>query len=123
MCTLSEEFRAATVQIERVDNWHARWSEVLDAIDFVGERNALSIDADGWLSARQNLFVAFVGEAIAGHLCFRVEPATRAGTRVVEARLESQALQPGFARVEIEPQLHAAAQRRAGSLRCVGWAA
>jgi len=119
---MNQESRTAAVEVERLDNWHPRWSEVLDAIDFAGERDALAIDSDGWLSARQNLFVAFVGESIAGHLCFRVEPATQNGRRVVEARVESLAVQPGFDRRSIESELWATARHRASALRCVGWA-
>jgi len=109
------------LHLERVDNWHARWGEVLDAIAFVGQRNALNIDADGWLSARQNLIVAFADETVAGHVCFRVEPAFEAGKRVVEARLEALGIQPGFSREEIEPILRAAAEKRARALHCARW--
>jgi hypothetical protein len=110
-----------SLQLERVDNWHARWGEVLDAITFLGQRDALNIDGDGWLSARQNLIVAFAGESVAGHLCFRVEPSCTAGERVVEARLEAIGVQPEFERDEIEPVLRAAAEKRARGLRCVRW--
>lgn len=122
MVTMNQEFGTAAVEVERLDNWHPRWSEVLDAIEFAGERDVLAVDSDGWLSARQNLFVAFVDEAIAGHLCFRVEPAMQGARRVVDARLESLAVQPGFDRRRIESELWAAAQRRATALRCVAWA-
>ena len=107
------------MQLELVDNWHVRWGEVLDAIDYVGQRNALSIDPDGWLSARQNLIVAFDADSsIAGHVCFRVEPGTEAGQRVVDGRLEAMGVQPGFNRDEVESLLMQAADERARSLRC-----
>jgi hypothetical protein len=114
------------LQVELVDNWHARWREVLDAIDFLGQRDSLNIDGDGWLSARHNLLVAFHDDAIAGHLSFRVQPAeqkdgqaqTDGGRPAIEAKLESMGVQPGFSQEEVERMLRAAAERRARALRC-----
>ena len=119
MCTQTTiDVNARGMQVELVDNWHPRWREVLDAIDFVGQRQSLHVDPDGWLSARQNLLVAFVDDAVAGHLCFRVEPAR--GARVA-AKLESIEVQPGFAREEVQTILLLAAEKRAHVLRCRQW--
>ena len=107
-----------TVLVDLVDNWHPRWREVLDAIEYVGQRNALSIDRDGWLSARQSLLVAFVDDAIAGHLCFGVQPDRASNVR---ARLESMEVQPGFDRDEIQCSLLVAAQKRSKVISCVEW--
>ena len=110
------------MEVGRVDQWHARWNEVLDALEHVGERDAIKVDADGWLSARQILLVAFAGEAVAGHLCFRVEPTSAVSNsrRTVEAVIDSVGVQPEFDRDEIEPPLRLAAERAARNLRCVG---
>lgn len=118
MLLQTTQLERRAVQVELVDNWHPRWREVLDAIAYVGDRDALKMDSDGWLSARQNLLVAFVDESIAGHLCFRVEPA-RSGR--VEAKLESVEVQPEFDRDEIQTSLLLAAERRAKVLRCREW--
>ena len=62
-----------SIRVELVDNWHAYWPAVLEAIASCGQLEALSIDADGWLSARQVLLVAFARDkSVAGHLCFQL---------------------------------------------------
>lgn len=119
MCAKLEQHR--TIGIELIDNWHPRWSEVLVAIEQLGQRDHLKIDAEGWLSARQNLMVAFVDGAVAGHLSFRVQITRGDDERdrpVIEAVLESLGVQPEFCREEIESLLIAAAERRARALRC-----
>jgi hypothetical protein len=127
MCTDEKTDKQTQIQVQLVDNWHARWREVLDAIDYLGQRPSLNIDTDGWLSARHNLLVAFAeDESIAGHLSFRVQPVkgsdgmvvTDAGRPLVEAQLESLGVQPGFSREEVEAMLREEAQRRAHALRC-----
>ena len=118
MCIDTENLENRTIQVELVDNWHPRWAEVLDAIEHVGERDSLNVDADGWLSARQNLIVAFVDDTVAGHLCFRVEPSSENGQSVIAARVESVETQPGFDEAEIRSILRRAAEKRARSLRC-----
>ena len=106
------------IQIELVDNWHPRWREVQEAIAQVGQRDSLHADSDGWLSARHNLLVAFVNDAIAGHLSFRVQIAPGSSERpAVEAVLESHGVQPGFSQEEVEALLFAAAEERARALR------
>src|SRR5205085_2158556 len=64
----------AGLRVELVDNWHAQWPAVLGAIDAMGQRDALCVDVDGWLSARQVLLVAFSDKNVAGHVCFSVSP-------------------------------------------------
>jgi hypothetical protein len=119
MCTNVENLQHRTIEVELVDNWHPRWREVLDSIDFLGQRDRLQVDSDGWLPARQNLLVVFVDEAIAGHVSFSVQPARDACDQPgVEAHLESLGVQSEFARDEIESLLRAAASKRAQSLRC-----
>ena len=106
---------AGALRIEPVDNWHARWKDVLRAVEQHGKITKLAVDADGWLSARQVLMVAFVNDAPAAHLCFNVLPA-RGGC--VEAKLESFGIDEQFCGRGIESQLHRAAVERAEALGC-----
>src|SRR6476646_948519 len=62
------------LRIDLVDNWHKQWPAVLKAIESTGQREALLVDHDGWLSARQCLLVAFDQEKIVGHLVFSIQP-------------------------------------------------
>lgn len=70
-------------RVEFIDNWHVKWRNVLEFVDRAGHRTTLHINDDGWLSARQNLAVAFIGENAVGHLCFRVQPVVAANGQVV----------------------------------------
>src|SRR5205809_3730633 len=72
------------IRLELVDNWHDRWNVALALVEQLGQRKCLHIDEDGWLSARQNLLVAFVRAKIAGFICFRVQPILRDGAVVME---------------------------------------
>ena len=93
MTEQTPKLRASSIRIELVDNWHRDWERVYALIDRVGQREALMVDADGWLSARQNLLVAFIGDEPAGHACFRVEPMTSGGRPLLQegrARLQAR---------------------------------
>ena len=121
MCAIDDrraETRAggsvAGVRIEPIDNWHSAWPRVLRFVEKHGDATQLQVDADGWLSARQVLIVAFVGDQIAAHVCFSVAP----GKTCIEAKLDNYAIAPKFAGRGIEPQLHRAAVERAESLGC-----
>ena len=120
---------AAALQprVELVDNWHVDWPKVLTVVDRVGHRAALHIDADGWLSARQSLIAAFVGETAAGHLCFRVQPIIGADGHVlfddhgkpeVEAFVECFGVDEIYKAQGIESLLVERAKARAEELRC-----
>jgi hypothetical protein len=114
---------ASTLRIETVDNWHKHWPCVLDAIDAAGQKKSLRVDANGWLSARQVLLVAFApaSNKVAGHLCFRLSPAAdHDGEVLVEAHLDALGVQPGFEKlsVHVESKLLDAAKRRARALKC-----
>jgi hypothetical protein len=102
------------VRIEAVDNWHSAWARVLRFVAKHGDAAKLQIDADGWLSARQVLMVAFVGDQIAAHVCFSVAP----GRTCIEAKLDNYAIAPKFCDRGIESQLRHAALDRAESLGC-----
>jgi hypothetical protein len=115
----SDPAGTTNVRIEPVDNWHAHWPNVVQAIQSQGQGNALLVDRDGWLSARQVLLVAFADQAVAGHICFRITPAADpSGAISVEARLDTFGVTPGFEKLEIGPTLKLAARQRAESLKC-----
>jgi len=110
----------ADVCVELVDNWHACWPDVLAAIAEQGDLEALNIDADGWLSARQVLLVAFDRDGeVAGHMCFRLTPdADSRGNVGIDAHVEAFGVQPGSQAEKIASALKAAALARAKALRC-----
>src|SRR5207253_2636165 len=64
----------STLVVQSVDNWHRAWDQVLAHIQRFGKADKLSIDLDGWLSAREVVLVAFVGGQVAGHISFGVTP-------------------------------------------------
>ena len=105
---------AAAIRIEPVDNWHSAWARVLSFVAKHGDAGKLQVDADGWLSARQVLIVAFVGEQVAAHVCFSVAP----GKTCIEAKLDDHAVAAKFRGRGIEQRLHRAAAKRADSLGC-----
>src|SRR5688500_11375274 len=125
MCT-DEMQRKRSIDVQLVDNWHARWPDVVAAIDHVGQRQNLNIDNDGWLSERHNLLVPFADDSIAGHLSFRVhtvrakggQPLMHLGRPMVEAQFESIGVQPWFSKGEVERMLRATSERRERTLRC-----
>ena len=116
-------------RIELVDNWHKDWEKAMRAVEEHGDRSTLHVDSDGWLSARQNLLVAFVGEDPAAHVCFHVEPAPvapvahaapqgKATRGCVEAVLDSYGIDPRYCGQGIEHHLRKAALDRAHTLKC-----
>jgi hypothetical protein len=106
---------AGALRIEPVDNWHGAWPQVWRAVEEQGKIKKLAVDADGWLSARQVLMVAFVGDTPAAHVCFGVSPGK---TGCIEALLVSHGIDPKFCGRGIESQLHRAVVERAQALRC-----
>lgn len=118
---MQQENRATLpLRVQLVDNWHDHWSAVLTLIDRLGKRACLQLDEDGWLSARQNLLVAFAGRKPVGFICFRVEPTTTAGKVVLAAVVEACQVDPeaGFDVQDAIRQLRQAAMNRALELRC-----
>jgi hypothetical protein len=105
---------AARMRIEPMDNWHSAWPRLLKFVEKHGDPRKLQVDGDGWLSARQVLLVAHVGDQIAGYVCFSVVP----GKTCIEARHDHYAIAPKFAGRDIESKLHRAAVARAASLGC-----
>jgi hypothetical protein len=105
------------LRVEIVDNWHRNWPTVLSTLEEQGQREALAVDDDGWLSARQVLLVAFDEEEnVAGHVCFHVNPASAEGKLEIEARVDAFGTREHDE--EIERTLWSAARQRAGALKC-----
>jgi hypothetical protein len=105
---------AGKLRVETVDNWHRAWPAVLSHIQSRGSAQKLLIDLDGWLSARQVVLVAFVGDEVAAHVCFGVSPTKKC----VQAQVLSFGIEPRFRKHEIEVVLRAAAMKRAKELQC-----
>jgi hypothetical protein len=106
---------SSTRSIEPVDNWHVAWKKVLAHVDRTGKSRKLRIDKDGWLSARQVLMVAFVGNVPAAHVCFSVTPSSDA---CIGARLDSYGIEPRFCGKGIESELQRAVIEHAQALNC-----
>jgi predicted N-acetyltransferase YhbS len=128
MCTDQQirKTESVNLRIEPVDNWHTHWPSVLESIASHGHREALMVDRDGWLSARQVLLVAFNDSQnqsqVAGHICFRIVPITDdAGQIIMQAHLDAFGVRPGFESIELGPALRQAAQQRAESLKCTSF--
>ncbi len=110
-----------SARIELVDNWHKDWPKVVSAVGTYGDASRLHIDQDGWLSARQSLLVAFMGDDVAAHICFHVEPSQRLDRKkraCVEAKLDSFGIDPAFCGRGVESRLRRAALERARALQC-----
>jgi hypothetical protein len=76
------------IRLEVVDNASENWPQVAQWIQRGGHAARL-LDEDGWLSARQIVVAAFVGQKVVGHLGYRITP-VRAGAKItLEARIES----------------------------------
>ena len=117
--------KGAEIRLELIDNWHDRWKIALSLVEGLGQRACLHIDEDGWLSARQNLLVAFVRAKPAGFVCFRVQPILRDGTVVIEdgrpameAVVDGSGTVSGIDRKKVGHVLLEAAMNRALELRC-----
>lgn len=117
-----EAVAAGVARVDLVDNRHKDWPAVLLALGRSGRRASLHVDADGWLSARQNLLVAFVEDEPAAHVCFHVKPAHReretSNHGCVDAKLDSYGIDPRFCGRGIEIELRKAALERVNTLKC-----
>jgi GNAT superfamily N-acetyltransferase len=112
------------LRIVLVDDWHEQWPQVLTQIERAGHRAELRMYPPGWLSARENVLAALVGDRVAGHLSFCVKPAPAEPTarkrRCVEAQVDSYAIDPDFRDRGIERVLRDTAIERARVLQCRG---
>jgi hypothetical protein len=115
------EAETGSLRVDVVDSWHKQWPSVLNEIERDGRRGKLWVDADGWLSARQCLLVAFKDNTVAGHLVFSIQPmfGNHDVSRVpIEAHQDDLGVRPGFSDEEIRKLLVDAATERARALRC-----
>lgn len=82
--------RAACPRLEIVDPFHRQWPAVLALVSRRGQRRALMLDTDGWLSARQSVAAAFLDGRAIGFLVFHVEPIrTPGGQLAMSARVDA----------------------------------
>ena len=115
MCELKQTKRkSGKLRLAAVDNWHKQWDAVLAHVRRRGNVSKLAIDMDGWLSARQVMLVAFVGDEVAAHVCFEVTPAKNC----VVAKMVSHGIETKFRGKGLESLLRDAAVRRAKELNC-----
>jgi hypothetical protein len=113
-------------RLELIDNWHKGWKHVLAFVESRKQKQALMIDSDGWLAARQVLFVAFTGHEVAGFICFHVQPEQDAhgefilndGKAVLEAKVDGFAVDGQFDAEDVRDMLFQAARSRALDLNC-----
>jgi hypothetical protein len=113
---MEKESSNRPARVELVDNWSDRWKETLALIEEVGQEGVLRLDDEGWLPARENLLVAFLGGRGVGYLCFRVQPVVEEGAVLMEAIVEGEGAVEGERAVV--RQLREAAMHRALELRC-----
>jgi len=117
---------ATKMRIETADNWHPEWSAVLAAVQRSGQEDALMIDLDGWISARQTVLAAFNGRRVVAYLAFHVAPMktpagavmVEHGRAVVEARLDAIWVAPDVADQGIDRVLTGMAESHALMLQC-----
>lgn len=119
------EAPAYKVRVETVDNWHQEWQSVLAAIQLSGQDDALMIDQDGWLSARQTVLAAFGGRRVVAYLCFHVAPMKAGGKVLVEdgrplleAQLDAIWVAPDAAGQGVDRVLTGMAESHAIMLQC-----
>lgn len=119
---MQQESKATVpLRVHLIDNWHDYWPAVLKLIEHLGKRSCLQLDEDGWLSARQNLLVAFCGGKPVGFFCFRVEPRIVPGAKpAMVAIVEACEVDPnaGLDTQTVARELRQAAMNRALELRC-----
>jgi hypothetical protein len=101
------------IRLELVDNGHKEWPIVAEWIEHSGQSPRV-LNSQGWLSARQIIVAAFVGEKVVGHLGFRVSPHRSHGKLILEATIDSLHVEkPG-----VEQLLFDRAQAHARLLGC-----
>jgi hypothetical protein len=111
--------RQNTLRVEPVDNQHPAWGQVLAAIFRTGNRQALQLGDDGWLSSRQTVLAAFDRDQVVGHLAFSLEPfRCEIGRARVNSRLDSFAVDPAYGGGAVDNMLQEVAEYRAKLMRC-----
>ncbi len=111
--------RQKNIRVEPVDNQHPAWGRVLAAIFRTGNRQALKLNDDGWLSSRQTVLAAFDGDQVAGHLCFSLEPfRCDMGRARVDSRLDSFVVDSLYDGQSVDEMLLEVAEYRAKLMQC-----
>ncbi len=110
-------------RVEMVDEWHPAWERVLSFIDQAGKRGKLQVTPAGWVSARQTVLAAFIGDRVVGHLAFHVEPLVEAISSgdtqpTLMAKLDACAVADGYDEQVICDALRTAAIDWARRIRC-----
>jgi hypothetical protein len=108
-----------SIRVEPIDNRHPAWSHVLAEIFRTGNREAIMLREDGWLSSRQTVLAAFDGAEMVGHLCFRVEPVrSGVGETAVTSRVDSFSVEGHHADLKIYESLMNRAKSMAKFMKC-----
>jgi GNAT superfamily N-acetyltransferase len=110
----------SSLRVEAIDNYHPAWPSVLSLVQELGSREALNLDRDGWLPARQVLLAGFFQTQLAGFICFTIVPKIQQGGLALLAQLECLGVADGYSQVDIGRELVEAAQIRATDLKCQG---
>jgi len=103
------------ITIEPMEPAHAAWRTTLALVERTGNRRKLLLDSDGWLSARQIVLAATVGDKPVAYLAFHLEPT---GKTCIEAVLDAYGIEKSHAGRRIERELWNAAVNQAKDLRC-----
>ena len=109
---------STSIRVEPINNRHPAWTHVLAAIFRTGDRNAVMLGEDGWLSSRQTVLAAFDGESVVGHLCFRIEPQRSQGRATVQSRVDSFNVEGTHAHHAVEKLLLDHADSHARVMKC-----
>jgi hypothetical protein len=108
-----------SIRVEPIDNRHPAWSRVLAEIFRTGNREAIMLREDGWLSSRQTVLAAFDGGEMVGHLCFRVEPIkTAPGQTGVASRVDSFSVDGQYTDQRVHDSLMTRARSLAKQMKC-----
>lgn len=106
------------IRVEPIDHRHPAWTDVLNAIFRTGDRNAVLLREDGWLSSRQTVLAAFDGPLVVGHLCFRIEPRRSQGRATINSRIDSLAVDTTHVDKSVEDLLLDRAHSHAQMMKC-----
>jgi len=108
-----------SIRVEPIDNRHPAWSRVLAEIFRTGNREAIMLREDGWLSSRQTVLAAFDGGEMVGHLCFRIEPVRSSpGQTAVGSRVDSFSVDGQYSDQRVHDSLLSRAKLLAKLMKC-----
>ncbi len=108
-----------SIRVEPIDHRHPAWRDVLAAIFRTGQREAVMLREDGWLSSRQTVLAAFDGANVVGHLCFRVEPSrSKSGQTALQSKMDSFSVDGEYANQAVDELLVNHANSQARMMKC-----